>query len=74
MIVGLTGAAGMGMMRQFNGFPGGPMMPGVQPFMTVWIGLFFGGVIFVQGLLMAALGEALYLISNIAQGSAARPV
>jgi len=73
IVVGLTGA-GMGMMQPFGGFQRGPMMPVIPQMMGVWVGLLLGGAVFIQGLMLAALGEALYLISNIAQGSSIRPV
>lgn len=63
--VGLTTAGGFGRMPFRQGLSAAPaIFPGLN--------LLVGLIIFVQGLMLAALGEGLYLIANIARNTAQR--
>ncbi len=66
VVAGLTGFFRVGMMA-----PGinNPFMPSIPQGVGVGLSLLVGAAIFGQGLMLAAVGEALYLIANIARNT-----
>jgi hypothetical protein len=77
LLVMLTGVlAGLTGLFRMGNLPSGisPYMPMMQSAgLGFGISLLVGGVIFGQGLMLAAVGEALYLISNIARNTGLTP-